>query len=407
MFLLKYLFNTIKIIFINLTILTIFGVASIYLLEFYYKLKNDYEFKEDVMFLGYQKEKPMMHTQDLYPFTNFHIQSNYTLEKKQLIDSWPDYYENMKYVSGDNGFFTTFNLREIQKKPNNEFRIILTGGSGAQGWGASKNEKMFYSLLEKNLQKKFSDRKIRLINLAMGGSITYENFIALNKWGHKIEPDLLISFSGNNDLNFPLMSGSDTSHYYYNLMGLLESTKTSNSNLKIFLSKYFPNINRSGIGFAINFINIKKNVNLAKNKYLRNNAMTEEDIVANYLHAIDSIRRDFPNIPFILAIQPSTGFIDKIKEGLTDKEISDNLSDIRYERNEKLIKLYDMTIKSLEIANHVDKDKFIDFNKYFLTNNYFTSKHLIDFCHLADKGHEVVAEEMSNIIEMVIIKNKL
>ena len=358
-----------------------------------------------VMFFGYQTEKPMMHTQDLYPYTNFHIQSNYSLEMPNLISSWPDYYDNMKYVSGDNGFFTDFNLNDISKKKSNEYRIILTGGSGAQGWGASKNDKMFYTLLEKKLQNKFSDRKITLINLAMGGSVTYENFIALNKWGHKIDPDLIISFSGNNDLNFPLMSNSDTSHYYYNLMGLLESTKTSNSKFKIFLAKYFPHINKSEIGFAINFINIKNNVILARNKYLRNNYADKNDIVDNYIHAIKSIQRDFPEIPFILAIQPSTGFIDKIAEGLADNDKKYNLSDGRYERNEKLIELYKMTIKELYTGKHIELNNFIDFNEIFLINKYFTSRNLIDFCHLADEGHQIVADELGNFIEKIILKN--
>jgi len=68
------------------------------------------------MFFGYQSKIPMMHTQDLYPYSNFHIQSDYTVEGEQLINYWPrDYHQNMKYTSGANGFFTDFNFKNIKE----------------------------------------------------------------------------------------------------------------------------------------------------------------------------------------------------------------------------------------------------------------------------------------------------
>ena len=68
----KFFFNYLKIIFINIFVFLFFFIVFIYFFEFYYKIKNDYNFKEDVMFFGYQSPDRQMHTFDLYPYTNFH-----------------------------------------------------------------------------------------------------------------------------------------------------------------------------------------------------------------------------------------------------------------------------------------------------------------------------------------------
>ena len=82
----KFFDKTFKLILINFFIFIFVGIFFIYFLEYYNKLKNDYDFKDDVMFFGYQSKIPMMHTQDLYPYSNFHIQSDYTVEGEQLIN---------------------------------------------------------------------------------------------------------------------------------------------------------------------------------------------------------------------------------------------------------------------------------------------------------------------------------
>lgn len=394
----KFFFNYLKIIFINIFVFLFFFIVFIYLLEFYYKIKNDYNFKEDVMFFGYQSPDRQMHTFDLYPYTNFHTQSNFSIKSKYLVPYWPhDYYEEMHYESGQNGFFTEFNLKNPPPKKSNEIRIVITGGSAAQGWGASSNENMFYSILEDMLNKKSKKNNYSVINLAMGGSVTYENFITLNKWAHKLDPDIIISFSLNNDLNYPNISGSDTSTYFYNLMGLLESTKTSNSKFKIFLANNFPNINKSPIGFAINFLNIKKNSSLAKEKYLKNNSLNDIENVNQYIHSLNSIKRDFPNVPLLLALQPSTLFIS---QNVISKE---KLQPIKIFEMDRLKNLYEMTLDRIQKDMQNKLFAFVDFNDYFLKNDLFSNQYLIDFCHLSDEGHIVVAEKLFDVIKDIKI----
>ena len=56
-------------------------------------------------------------------------------------------------VSGEYGFFIDFRLESPPPKHDNEIRIVLTGGSTAQGWGGRTNADMFYQLLPAKLIK--------------------------------------------------------------------------------------------------------------------------------------------------------------------------------------------------------------------------------------------------------------
>ena len=61
---------------------------------------------------------------------------------------------------------------------------------------------MFYELLPAKLTRDLQERgqncKVTLVNLAMGSSHIYQNFIALNKWAASAAADAIISFSGHN-----------------------------------------------------------------------------------------------------------------------------------------------------------------------------------------------------------------
>ena len=148
-------------------------------------------------------DEPTMRTMDSYPFTGGHIQA-FKTERKPL---WSNYYDDFDVTSGEYGFFIDFHLETPPPKQDNEIRIVLTGGSTAQGWGGRTNADMFYQLLpaklNQELQQHGQNCKVTVINLAMGSSHIYQNFIALNKWAHPLQPDAIISFSGANEIAVP------------------------------------------------------------------------------------------------------------------------------------------------------------------------------------------------------------
>src|SRR6202142_3720858 len=139
-------------------------------------------------------DEPTMRTMEYYPFTGGHTQA-FMPDRKPL---WSSYYEDFDVTSGEYGFFIDFRLEAPPPKQDDEIRIVLTGGSAAQGWGGRTNADMFYQLLPakltQDLQEHGENCKVTVINLAMASSQIYQNFIALNKWAHPLRPDAIISF---------------------------------------------------------------------------------------------------------------------------------------------------------------------------------------------------------------------
>ncbi len=100
------------------------------------------------------------------------------------------------------GFYTEFPVDQFPPKQEKEFRIILVGGSGAQGHGGSTNDRMMYRILEKKLQQSLSDTgfKVRVINLALAGHEARTNSIVLRAFAHKLKPDMILAYNGANDI---------------------------------------------------------------------------------------------------------------------------------------------------------------------------------------------------------------
>ncbi len=133
-----------------------------------------------------------VNTLDLYPWTGGHTQANASLY-------------GGTFRTGKHGFTIDFDLDRPPAKEPGEFRVVLIGGSAAAGWGATSNENMLYKVLEQSFAARKPcgrDVKLSVINLAMGGSVAQQNFAALNRWGHELEPDLILSFYGVNDLAY-------------------------------------------------------------------------------------------------------------------------------------------------------------------------------------------------------------
>tara|TARA_R110002072_G_scaffold51608_6_gene138400 strand:+ start:6060 stop:7343 length:1284 start_codon:yes stop_codon:yes gene_type:complete len=146
----------------------------------------------------------------LYPYTGKHTGANAHLQGPMSSENSTDY-EDFDIKSGDHGFFVDFDLDNPPPKGEGEFRIILIGGSSAQGYGAQRNSEMIHEVLERSLNSSLSGdvtHTVRVINLAMAGSISEQNAGSVNLWGVRLEPDLVISFSGGNDVAFPTMQGT-------------------------------------------------------------------------------------------------------------------------------------------------------------------------------------------------------
>jgi lysophospholipase L1-like esterase len=100
------------------------------------------------------------------------------------------------YVSNNYGFRYKENFPP--KKPKEEVRIFVTGGSTAWGVG-SPQEDLYTTRIEKKLQEYYPNLRIRVIDAGVGGYLsTHERILILNKIS-EFEPDVVVMFSGWND----------------------------------------------------------------------------------------------------------------------------------------------------------------------------------------------------------------
>jgi lysophospholipase L1-like esterase len=118
------------------------------------------------------------------------------------------YEDGYDYEINYHGFFTDAPLNGFPDKTENEFRIVLIGGSGAQGWGAQTVGQMLHKQLEKKLNEALAPRRIniRLINLAMAGSKVTTNSETLHGYAKHLDPDMVLAYFGVNDISGHLLT---------------------------------------------------------------------------------------------------------------------------------------------------------------------------------------------------------
>jgi hypothetical protein len=100
-------------------------------------------------------------------------------------------------------------LNEVVSKlgppEDSTYRILLVGGSTAQGFPAS--------ILQNAFEEKYPGTQFEVINLGYGGYNARQEVIIASIWGTQLRPDILISLSGGNDIRHRLRMDRAGSHY--------------------------------------------------------------------------------------------------------------------------------------------------------------------------------------------------
>lgn len=252
---------------------------------------------------------------DLYPYDGFHVQA-YTRHAGPMRWEQTTAFNGADVATGDKGYFIDFQLDNPPPKLTNEFRIVLFGGSGAQGWGATSNERMFYSVLQKELSGFFPTLKIRVINMAMGSTTAYQNFISLNKFGHKLQPDLMLGYVGRNDYIVPLNEkGTDWYCYSSDIQAFTMAARGYDCPPSLhWFRSLMPNTLRKtsvGVGLKLAY-GMEYYRQQARDNYQRSTGITQKDTqstlekvaIPQLILALQSIKRDFDGVPMLIAWQP-------------------------------------------------------------------------------------------------------
>lgn len=117
------------------------------------------------------------------------------------------YLSYLGFLGAPNSKKTTFDINEIgfrdsaiEPRVPNEYRILILGGSAAWGWGASANRHTISGALQELLNEGSSGVSYRVMNGAYLAWTSLQERITLMEFYDRFDPDLVISFSGFNDI---------------------------------------------------------------------------------------------------------------------------------------------------------------------------------------------------------------
>jgi hypothetical protein len=241
---------------------------------------------------------------------------------------------------------------------------------------------------------------VTVVNLAMGASHIYQNFIALNKWAHPLQPDAIISFSGHNELWIPETTRSDADELAIRGGGLLYVLRYSASPrwLKT-IAQYYPGIvKRTALGSLIRLMYLPDYSDDWEAKYLLSRIdptfgpipreelqrryqaavklMTTDEIVDSvsiplYENSLESISRDFPGTPVFAVFQPL------------------------YQSPEVYTRMTTVVPSKVNDRDHYADIKFLNLQRVWEGHNFFPGS-LVDSVHLSNDGQKLVTTYLSD-----------
>ncbi len=144
---------------------------------------------------------------------------------KNILNT-PSYVDTRGVQHNSVGFRRSSEVRLL--KPAGTYRIFLMGASTAYGLGGLwphiddrypvlKNSETIDAYLEQELQARFPDLSIEVINAAITSTQTHHNLIYLNQTILQYEPDMVLFLDGLNDYFFFEDGHDQFGNYTYNL----------------------------------------------------------------------------------------------------------------------------------------------------------------------------------------------
>ena len=153
----------------------------------------------------------------------------------------------------------------------------------------------------------------------MASTMSYQNFIALDRWGQSLDPDLIMSYSGRNDIVFPWVPYNWFTPYKFETERGLSSLARLDLSPRWLkqLHELFRHVFKGMDYFflIVRLLNIHSIVDKEMAKY---NASSREGskpdieklMIDDYVNALKAIKRDFLGIPILVVYQPTFAFTD-------------------------------------------------------------------------------------------------
>ncbi len=248
---------------------------------------------------------------------------------------------------------------DLVKKKNNEIRIFITGGSVAWGSCATDVEFTIAGSMEKALRKKYPSIDIKVITAAAGAWTTTQERIWIFNRITEYDPDMIISYSGHNDLYANYLDGEDLFDRY-----------SSDGKYFRFAIKGYDYYNR---GEAVSTLGYSDTGSRFQSSDFPRKSLKNIKIINSYLKSI--------SIPYVFVLQPA-GWVDNKPA---------------YYENYNFL--------GSEMANQAKHDgyQFIDHSGILKAS----PKLYVDYIHPGDRGYELIAQDLLARIDLLPVLRKL
>ena len=252
-----------------------------------------------------------------------------------------------------------------------KIRIMLLGGSTGEAFDVK--------ILEKIIKEK-TNIETEIFNSAAGAYNVRQQLVLLSIWGKRIDPEIIISFDGANDILHSLRGENEKGTFFLN--------HTFNTYLtKPYLGTFIYLIQNSQLYNGIVRLS-RRYVSFEKNDHLDN--------IEIYLEAKKNISliSDAYGAYHISILQPYLGF----KKNKSDREKAFTFYDFRDEIVKELFSYTDEKLKEVS-SNFENTFYFNSQSLYNVEETIFSD----DFHFIDDYGYELLSEKIAQII----IDNKL
>lgn len=257
-------------------------------------------------------------------------------------------------------------FRGNELKTNSDYRIFVIGGSTTFGVGATSDSTTIAFFLQEQLNKKFPNRNIEVINAGIPQAYSFTEINLVKEKIMEYNPNMLIVYDGWNDLeqDFEAYSVGTDPLFLDKVVRIIG--KSDYVTPKILLKYYFDlkDDNTQIIEFNNNKINEK--INLWKNNWKGICELGTKN-----------------NFKVIITLQPLVGTGNKI---LSSEESTYFIKN----DGENKIKNYNLYLNGLE---ELDSECTATFN---LQNAFEKNSETIfyDFGHVGDNGNKIIADNM-------------
>ncbi|MBC8283891.1 MAG: SGNH/GDSL hydrolase family protein, partial [Nitrospinae bacterium] len=255
----------------------------------------------------------------------------------------------------------------ITPKPKNSFRIFLTGGSTAFGSGSPSNEQTIGGYLESNLNNKNpnSDIEFEVFTMAVPAwTTTHERIIIENRLS-EMDPDLIISFSGLNDVHWGFLGANiqwfSANNVFINITNIALGFFGKDPMPDV-MDKVLERIDCDQVSYRL-----KKNIEI--------------------IHYTVSKK----NINYIFTLQPNISVTGKklhpMEKSHDEKNIMKGVKP--YFRN--CYNKIDENLRNMKASNF----QYVNLTKIF-NSNPEDEVIFLDCCHFGDRGNKIIAANIYN-----------